>query len=163
MKKKNIEKTERTPFTLRQATAEDLHFLFRVSTEAMRPVNKAINPGKIVDLEKELEIYTAKFDPEEIEVIQYQDQDVGRLRVVRLAESIYVGGIQILPEYQGKGIGTGIFTDLIQESKKSNNPILLEVHNVNSHALSFYIKLGFEKSGKTDTQTILQFWHYQCL
>lgn len=108
-RKKHIEKTKRTPFTLRQANAEDLHFIFKVSTEAMGLVNKALNPGKIIDVEKELEIYTEKFDHEEIEVIQYQGRDVGRLRVIHSAESIYVGGtngsllgraIQNLKRYQ---------------------------------------------------------------
>ncbi|MDB5189082.1 MAG: uncharacterized protein JWL82_39 [Parcubacteria group bacterium] len=140
--------------TLRKATPSDLAFLYRVSTEAMRPVTEA-GTATQNDAGEEYEKYKAKFDPEKIDIIQYNGKDVGRLRVVRSEASIYVGGIQILPEYQGKGIGTSLFTDLIQESITSNLPITLEVHDINTGARAFYENLGFEYGEKKNDQTIM--------
>jgi ribosomal protein S18 acetylase RimI-like enzyme len=140
-------------FNLRQATHEDLEFLFKVSTLAMRPTVLAINPDREFNEQEEKEKYKEKFVPNEIDIIQFEGQDVGRLRVVRSADSIYVGGIQILPEFQGKGIGTAIFKELIRESEQLNVPITLEVHDVNQDAIRFYEKLGFKSKSKEGNQT----------
>jgi len=144
-------------FSLRQASEEDLPFLFKVSTDAMRPVVETLNPDREFDMEQELAKYSKKFEPEKIEVIQYHGQDVGRLRVVRSLESIYVGGIQILPEFQGNGIGTALFKELVEESNSTNIPIVLEVHDVNEAAISFYTKLGFIAGEKVENQTVMRY------
>lgn len=156
-----IEGMERNPtpkaFTVRKATDDDLPFLFRVSTEAMRPVAEMSDSLNEKPEEERFAEYKEKFVPEAIEVIQHDGKDVGRLRVVRSSDSIYVGGIQILPEYQNKGIGTALFTELIEESKETNIPIVLEVHDVNTRAISFYKNLGFEEGEKVGNQTVMKY------
>lgn len=144
-------------YNLRTATEDDLEFLFTVSTEAMRPVVEKLNPKKVIDREEELQKYRDKFEPNKIQIIQHEGSDVGRLRIVRSAESIYVGGVQIFPAFQGKGIGSAIFVDLIEESKKIQMPIVLEVHEVNDGAISFYKKLGFIEAGKQENKIIMKF------
>ena len=155
-----IERTEKDRtlklFTLRQATEEDLLFLYRVSTEAMSPVSELSDSLEKSEEERFAE-YKKKFAPEAIQVIQHNGIDVGRLRVVRSFDSIYVGGIQILPEHQGKGIGTALFTELIEESNQTRIPILLEVHDVNTRAIAFYKSLGFEEGERVKNQTILRY------
>jgi len=146
-----------TAFTLRDATEADLPFLFKVSTEAMKPVHEALHPGEEFNHETEFLKYRKEFDGKKVQIIQYQGRDVGRLRVERRPDSIYVGGIQIFPEFQGKGIGTALFTELVQESEQTNVPITLEVHDVNEGAINFYKKLGFKESGKKGNQTVMKF------
>ncbi|MDB4992317.1 MAG: uncharacterized protein JWL75_562 [Parcubacteria group bacterium] len=157
MKEDTPQEQSSVPVSLRQATKDDLSFLFTVLTEAMKPVVKILNPDKVFDQEDERKKHEAEFVPEQIEVIQYENKDVGRLRVVRTDESIYIGGIQILPEYQGKGIGTAIFTNLIQESEQSGLPIALKVHDVNEQALNFYRNLGFIPGEKVKDQTMMRY------
>lgn len=142
--------------TLRRATENDLEFLFGVATEAMQHVSERLHPGRVVNKDEELQKYKDLFEPNEVQIIQYKGQDVGRLRVVRTTKSIYVGGIQILPVFQGKGIGGAIFADLIEESKRLGIPVELEVHDVNSAARAFYKKLGFVEAGKQGRQRILK-------
>lgn len=144
-------------FALRGSTKDDVAFLFKVSTDAMRPVTDMSDSSKIKPEDVRFAEYREKFIPESIDVIQYNGVDVGRLRVVRSADSIYVGGIQILPEYQGRGIGTALFTELIQESNKTRVPIVLEVHDVNIQALSFYRNLGFEEGEKMRDQIVMRY------
>ena len=157
MEKLNASEDIPHPISLRQAKSDDLNFLFGVSTEAMRPVVETLNPDKAFDEQEERSKYEEKFKPENIEVIQYDGQDVGRLRVVKSEDSIYIGGIQILPEFQDKGIGTSILTDLVEESEKTGLPIVLEVHDVNEKAIGFYKKLGFVEGEKVKDQTVMRY------
>jgi ribosomal protein S18 acetylase RimI-like enzyme len=143
-------------YSLRGAVRSDLEFLFNCSTEAMKPTVEKLNPDTVFDYETEFAKYTNKFNHTEIQVIQYDGFDVGRLRVVRSKESMYVGGIQILPEFQSKGIGGEIFKELIQESDETKIPIILEVHDINTRAIDFYKKLGFVKVDKEKEKTVLK-------
>ncbi len=144
-------------YSLRTAKKEDVHFLFDVSTTAMLPIRKKANPDLVLDLKKEFKNYSKNFVPEKIQVVQFNGIDVGRLRVVRTPGEIYVGGIQILPKFQGKGIGEAIFVDLIKESNKLQAPIRLEVSKINEIAKKFYKKLGFFKVGEEGTNIILEY------
>jgi ribosomal protein S18 acetylase RimI-like enzyme len=153
----NFEARENGMYGLRTATGNDVEFLFKVSTEAMKPVDVALNPNKIFDREEEFKKYQEKFIPQEIQIISYDGQDVGRLRVVRSGQLIYVGGIQILPEFQGKGIGSALFLDLLSESEEKSIPITLEVHDVNEEAFKFYTKLGFISVGREVNKTLMEY------
>lgn len=141
--------------TTRPAVSEDIKFLYSVQKTAMQPVREILDNKLEKDVEDDFEKYQAKFDPAKIQVIEYNGQDVGRLRVVRSGESIYVGGIQILTDYQGMGIGTTVFNTLIDESNLTKIPVTLEVHDVNHKARAFYEKLGFQESGKVKGKTIM--------
>ncbi len=140
--------------TLRQAQKEDLLFLYNVSTQGLQPVVEALSSAP-----ETFEEFDRTFIPEQVQVIQYEGENVGRLRVVRSKESIYIAGIQILPEFQRKGIGTKIFEDLIQEAEELHVPITLEVHEVNTSARTFYAKLGFTQIGVVEDKPklILQY------
>lgn len=144
-------------YTLRMANKDDLHFLFEVSTKAMLGVRKLLKPNLELNLEKEFKVYFKKFVPEKIQVIQLNGIDVGRLRVVRSSDEIYIGGIQILPEFQHKGIGSAVFTDLVKEANQLKIPIMLEVSKVNEVAKKFYVKLGFVKVNEKDSNWIMKY------
>ena len=60
-----------------------------------------------------------------------------------------------MPEYQNKGIGTLIISDIIADAQKAKTEINLRVLKVNSIAQNFYNKLGFEKIGNTETHFLL--------
>ncbi len=143
------------PYTLRSAGQKDARFLFDLKTEAMKPVSAILKSGEIFNYDEEFKKYLEKFEPEKIQIIQFEEKDVGRLRVVRSPESIYIGGIQILPEFQNKGIGTAVMSDLIKESEKLELPITLEVHQVNLNAINFYNKLGFKECEKTTDKIVM--------
>ena len=141
--------------TLRQSTDEDLSFLFNVSTQAMLPVSQILDVDKIIDSKIQLEDYKSKFKPDKIQIIVFDGCDVGRLRVVDKENQIYIGGIQILPQYQNLGIGTWIFEQLIERANISQKTIMLEVHKINTKAISFYDKLGFKIESENQNQFIM--------
>ncbi len=104
----------------------------------------------------EFEEYQSNFVPAEIQVIYKENQPIGRFRVVRGGE-IYIGGMQILPEYRGMGIGTALLESLIEESNKTIKPIRLEVFHNNLRALHLYEKVGFKVMGENDQQKIMMY------
>jgi GNAT superfamily N-acetyltransferase len=157
IKKIHTHKTKTVSYSLRTATAGDVQFLFEVSTRAMEFVDRALNPGKEFDREEAFKKYQEKFVPEKIQIISWENEDVGRLRIVRSDSHTYVGGIQLLPEFQGKGIGTALFAELIRESETEGLPIALEVHDVNEDALRFYTRLGFLKVGHEGNKTLMEY------
>jgi len=144
-------------YSLRDSKKEDLYFLFTVSTLAMLPTKKRINSNYKFDFEQEYLSYKKSFIPEKIKIIQFKEEDVGRLRVVRNGQELYVGGIQILPSFQRKGIGTAIFNDLISEVAETNIPIRLEVSKYNLAAIQFYKRLGFDEAGKKEDDLIMKY------
>ena len=144
-------------YELRTAKKKDLEFLFEVSTIAMLQVRRVNKPNFQPNLEEEFKEYTKKFIPEKIKVIQFEKTDVGRLRVVRTSDEIYIGGIQILPKYQNKGIGSAILEDLVKESEKLKLPIKLEVAKVNKRGKKFYESFGFVTVGERGTDWIMKY------
>lgn len=82
-------------------------------------------------------------------VIECDGENVGRLRVVRTPEQIEISGIQVLPDYQRRGIGTAVITTLLQEGRENDLPVVLQVDKDNPDARRLYLRLGFEQQGET--------------
>jgi ribosomal protein S18 acetylase RimI-like enzyme len=125
-------------FELRQATAEDCELMFRLQKLDGAELNH--NDAKQVAQFGE---YKNNFNPAEIQVIYRENKVIGRLRVVR-GEEIYIGGMQILPEYRGGGIGTAILEGLIDESKRTSKSVRLEVFHSNQQAFDLYEGMDFK-------------------
>jgi len=81
--------------------------------------------------------------------------DIGDLAISGTGSGLNIDGIYILPEYQGKGIGSFIINDLIREASHSGESIYLQVFKTNP-ARELYQRLGFEFSGETDTHYLMQ-------
>lgn len=144
-------------YSLRKSTRDDAYFLFKVMQLAMLPTIKKSNPNYKLNLEEAFEKYISPFKPEEVDVIVFNGVDIGRLRLVKTNVEIYIGGFQILPGYQNKGIGTKVLHDLIEESLLLNIPVKLEVQKVNFKAKRFYEKNDFNEAGMTEKDFIMEF------
>lgn len=76
---------------------------------------------------------------------------VGVCRVLLEPDRNHLKTLYVLPEYQGKGIGTMLWT----EAKKlfdPNKPTTLDVVTYNAHAIEYYKRLGFEDTGERFTE-----------
>lgn len=139
--------------SLRIATEQDLPFLFEVLNLAMEPVALALGHARIRTLAQ----VASQFESGVTQVICWEGKDVGRLRVVRDRMSIYIGGFQIHPDFQGKGIGSAVMFDLVKESDLTGIPVSLEVHKVNQKAKVFYWKHGFRQVGEITDQLKMEY------
>lgn len=75
---------------------------------------------------------------------------VGVARALRGETENRLSAIYVLPEYQGRGIGTRLWS-AIREVFDPSKDILVGVATYNQHAIDFYTKLGFEDSGERYT------------
>jgi ribosomal protein S18 acetylase RimI-like enzyme len=83
-------------------------------------------------------------------LIVVQEKSIGRLRLENNGDSVHIGGIQILPEFQNLGIGSDILDKLIIDTKQQS--LTLNVHKTNTKAIKFYISKKFEIISETLTQ-----------
>jgi ribosomal protein S18 acetylase RimI-like enzyme len=56
----------------------------------------------------------------------------------------------ILPEFQGRGIGSSLLQEIIEDANNRGMPVRLQVLKAN-RALKLYERLGFVKNGETET------------
>lgn len=85
-------------------------------------------------------------------IIEYENQDIGFYNGEVLENGDYeIGNICIIPEYQGKGIGTKILKDIIKQNMERN--IKLQYFKQNPVG-NLYQRLGFVLVGESE-------YHYQ--
>jgi ribosomal protein S18 acetylase RimI-like enzyme len=75
------------------------------------------------------------------------DTVVGLCRVVRSETENRLQAIYVLPEYQGRGIGTLLWNEA-QKYLDKDKDIVVAVAEYNQNAIDFYTRLGFEDTGK---------------
>ncbi len=87
-------------------------------------------------------------------IIQLNGKDIGFYNGLTLEDGNYeIGNICIIPEYQGKGIGTQVLKDIMELHKDQD--LYIQYFKQNPVG-SLYERLGFEPNGETE-------FHYQML
>jgi ribosomal protein S18 acetylase RimI-like enzyme len=90
-----------------------------------------------------------------VQVIVVDGCDAGRLDVTRQSDHIYLGVIELLPELQGRGIGSAIVRDLQAAAKTAGLPLRLQVLMTNPAAQRLYERLGFQVTDATGTHHLM--------
>lgn len=148
-------------YRLRVATIADIDFLTDVVIEATREQGR-VPPGF-----DELEFRTefAEWTAQQIAdsnresttyVIELDGRPAGRLRVVRTRDQIELAGIQLLPDFQSRGIGTRVIMDLFTEARDAGLPMTLSVEKDNPRAHALYLRLGFAVISETDDEFVMR-------
>lgn len=99
--------------------------------------------------------YQAQFPEAEFHVIEHQNQSIGRRSINRAADEIRLIDLAILPEFQGRGIGSRILTDLIEEANQLGKPLRHHVLRFN-RALQLYERLGFSVTEDRETHLLME-------
>ncbi len=81
-------------------------------------------------------------------IIEWNKKKVGRLYIWETEQQIRIMDIALLSEFRGKGIGTSILNNLIEDSESSGKKLNIHVEH-NNPALRLYEKLGFKKTDDT--------------
>lgn len=134
---------------LRDATAADSDFCFALHRAALGPYVTAVWGW---DEAVQRGFHERGFDPAKARIILVNGREAGRLDVERRPDEIYVGLIELLPAYQGKGVGGRLLRDLIAEAAARGQAIRLEVLAVNTRAHALYTRLGFRETGRDDVK-----------
>jgi len=92
----------------------------------------------------------------EWQIIQAGGQDVGVLIVKENDEELYLAEIEIVPEWQGRGIGSSVLRSLMEDAVARQTPLTLRVLHLNERARALYERLGFRPFREIETHTYLR-------
>ncbi len=84
------------------------------------------------------------FDPGKRHILQWQRQDVGTLSIRETKDELYLALIELLPQYQGRGWGTAVIQELMQQAQRTNKTFTLHVLKKNRRAVALYERLGLD-------------------
>jgi ribosomal protein S18 acetylase RimI-like enzyme len=124
---------------LRRAVAADSEFCYQLHKAAMGDYVTAIWGW---DEQVQRGSHDRAFNPGRWQIITADGEDVGMLDVEHRPSEIYLARIEILPDCQGRGIGTQLVGALIREAAQNGQELVLEVLTVNHRAQSLYQRLG---------------------
>ncbi len=136
----------------RPSSHQDYDFLYTLHVATMKDyVDKTW--GWNDDFQQK--IFKEKFEPDKLKIITFDKKDIGMIAVEDREEDIFLRIIEILPEYQNKGIGKYIVQSLIDKAKNENKLVFLYVLKVNP-AQNLYKNLGFEIISEITTHYVMR-------
>lgn len=125
------------PYSLRVATESDLPFLDRLREQTTREyVERSYGWDDATQQKLLRENY------EHARVVLVDDKPAGIFKVIPLESEIHLCQIQLVPECQGKGLGTLLVEEVKRRAQAAQRPATLFVLKVNP-ALLLYQRLGF--------------------
>jgi len=134
-------------YRLRPATQEDFDFLYQLHVLTMK---EYVELTWGWDEAVQRRGFGEDFRPERLAVVVVDGTDVGRLGIVREPDRLFLASIEIAPDWQRRGLGTEIVTDLLREARGGGLPVVLMVLKVNP-ARRLYERLGFTVDAETPT------------
>jgi GNAT superfamily N-acetyltransferase len=143
---------------LRECREEDRVFVWEVRRQALREYVAAIWGW---DEGAQRERFEQRFSPSGHQIIVVDGMDAGLLQLVDEGSNLVVGKIELLPEFQRKGVGTVLMKRILGDAQVRRVPVHLQVLRTNMPARRFYERLGFSVSGETDTHFQME-WRFVC-
>jgi GNAT superfamily N-acetyltransferase len=137
---------------LRPATQADGAFLFDLLKAALGPY-VAQTWGWDEDWQRDH--FWSRFTPEGAQIVVFHGRDVGVFRVAEDEDAILLSQIFLLPEVQGRGIGTALIRSLLDRAFAQDLPVRLRVLRINP-ARRLYERLGFVAVGETETHILMR-------
>ncbi|TSC54544.1 MAG: hypothetical protein LiPW30_10 [Parcubacteria group bacterium LiPW_30] len=94
--------------------------------------------------------------PETHQIIYFNEAPAGYCSFIYYPDHIFASELVILPEFQGKGIGSKLLSDLIKESDEKVIPIKLQVLKQNK-AQGLYRRLGYKDVEEEETHIKMEY------
>jgi ribosomal protein S18 acetylase RimI-like enzyme len=125
-----------TEWRLRPTTDADRDFLFDLHRQAMRDY---VEPLWGWDDAVQRGLFDDRVASRQTHVIQVDDEDIGILQLEQRPDEVVLALIELLPAWQGRGIGTAIIRSLLRQG----SAVSLRVLKTNPRAAALYQRLGF--------------------
>jgi len=88
-------------------------------------------------------------------VIEQAGTVIGRLYLARWASAHRIVDIALLPEHRGRGVGTALLKDLLDEAAAAGKAVTIHVEKFNP-AMSLYRRLGFVAAGEEGAYDLMR-------
>ena len=134
--------------SFRKAHTSDSEFVFTVKKAAFREYVEQVWGW---DDNYQRELHNRRFAAQDVCIIQFRGTDVGFLSTSSTPDTLKVNQLFILPEYQGKGIGSACMMDIVDDARLEEKSVALQVLKVNTRGTAFYQRLGFLIIGESST------------
>ena len=143
---------------IRPATEDDIAFLTEVAVSTLKdqgrwPADEDEAEYRVGYAEWTRELILGGEPGSSLSVLEVNGVRVGRLRVVRPGDLVELAGIQVVPAFQGQGIGTQVIRGLIAEARAAGLPLELGVEIDNPRARALYDQLGLRPVGCDGEET----------
>lgn len=137
----------RSDLSLRPANERDADFLWQLHCAALKPY---IQQTWGWDEDFQYRYFREHFNPQNSHIIRYMGAEIGVITLEETPLGITLSNIEILPQYQGLGIGTALIREVLERAASRGLPVSLRVLKINP-ACQLYLRLGFVIVGETDT------------
>jgi ribosomal protein S18 acetylase RimI-like enzyme len=127
-------------YRLRRALESDKAFLYSLHCATMREI---IEKTWGWDEAWQRANFDERFEEQLVSIIEAAGRDAGGLWLQSTQEVLYIADLQILPELQGRGLGTSVLQGLIADATARRVPLELAVLRANPRARRLYARLGF--------------------
>ena len=98
--------------------------------------------------------YLSEYPNGKFQLINSDNQKIGRLYVCELENEIQIIDLTLLPEFRSQGIGTQIITDILQTAEK---PVQIYLESFNQ-SINLFTRLGFQM---ISDEGIYGLWEYR--
>ena len=139
--------------TLQPATKADTEFARSVHHRAYH--NAVVTQFGTWDENAQDGFFETEWSQPGHEIVLWHGTPCGYARYERLASEIQAHELVLLPEFQGKGIGSFLLRKMLAEGTDRHVPVTLKVLQRN-RAFELYTKLGFKEIGRTDTHVLMK-------
>ena len=139
-------------FELRAAASDDREFLWEVNRTALRPVVEATWGW---DEAFQVQYFADHFTTSDRFIVRVDGVEVGVIQFTVENDHVFLTSVALLPEHQGRGIGTALVNRVLAEGRRHNLPVRLQVLKVN-RARRLYERLGFEAYGESETHVRME-------
>ena len=136
----------------RPAQPDDIEFARNVYYITMR---EYIEPVMGWNQAKQDASFSSQFKTDEIQIISLDGKDMGWIQTQKDLDTFNLGQIYLVPELQGKGIGSEIISRFLDDAKKFGKMPTLSVMK-NNPARSLYERHGFRATREDDYKVYMQ-------
>lgn len=135
--------------TLRPSSSEDKDFLLHLYASTRMAEIASFGWNEVqkqafvtIQFNAQQRWYETAYPEAEWRIITLQRQPVGRMIVHRGADAAVLVDIALLPENRGRGLGTALLRELLDQCRKDHLGLRLQVLKTNP-AQRLYARLGF--------------------
>lgn len=92
-----------------------------------------------------------------ISIIIVDQCQAGMIQIVKTGDVTEIAEIQILPEWQNRGLGTQVLKDVVQSAYLDGQRVSLYLGLMNFGAIRLYQRLGFRETKRSATHIFMEY------